>query len=66
MSQQVNHLKAQKGQSAVEYLFLVAAVILVILAFLNPTGAFRNTVETSVNQDVEMVDVMVNEFNILP
>ena len=66
MENQLSKSRSLKAQSAVEYLFLVAAVILVILAFLNPSGVFRNTVETSLNQDIDMVDVMVNEFNVLP
>ncbi len=66
MNKESNPSNPPKGHSAVEYMFLVAAVILVILFFLNPFGAFRNTVEWQLNTDVDMIDRMVNEFNILP
>ena len=36
---------AAKGQSAIEYLLLWAAVITVLIVFLNPSGPFRGVVE---------------------
>ena len=34
--------RKRKGQSTLEYIILVTAVIAIILVFLGPTGIFRN------------------------
>ena len=46
--------KSRHGQNVVEYLLLTTAVILVLIYFLGPSGAFRghmvSTLDTSFNQ----------------
>lgn len=45
----------QKAQSTIEYFLLVAAVVSVIIVFLNVSGVYRNTVEKTVNAPVDLV-----------
>ena len=50
--------KKRKGQSTLEYIVLVTAIIAVILVFLGPTGLFRSrlnqTLDTATNQMTNM------------
>ena len=56
-------LKSKRAQSTFEYILLVAAVIVVLIVFLNPTGIFRNTVERTLNGTVNQLNDMVNSIN---
>lgn len=56
-------VRSTKGQSVFEYIILLAAVIIVLLVFLNPTGAFRFTVENVLNGTVDQLNTMVNAIN---
>ena len=47
-----------QGQSAIEYLLLLTAVITVLIVFLNPSGSFRGVVETTINAPANIVDTM--------
>ena len=51
----MNH-KTQQGQSTIEYFLLVAAVVGVLIVFLNVSGSFRNTVEKTVNAPVDLIE----------
>ena len=39
----------KRGQNIIEYLLLVAAVCVVVIVFLGPTGPFRAALENSFN-----------------
>ena len=43
-------LKNKRGQSTLEYIILVTAVVAVLLVFLGPSGIFRSTYNTTLNQ----------------
>ncbi len=51
-------IRNTNGQSAIEYLLLLAAVITVLIVFLNPSGSFKGVVETTVNAPADIVDSM--------
>lgn len=57
----INH----KGQSTFEYVLTVAAVLVVVVVFLNPGGAFRGVVEKTMNNAVDSINLMVNSINLL-
>ena len=40
-------MKDRKGQNVVEYILLVAAVVVVFILFLGPNGPFKKAVENS-------------------
>ena len=50
--------KNKKGQSTLEYIILVTAVVAIILVFLGPTGIFRSrlnaTLDTASNGMIDM------------
>ena len=50
----MNH-KTLQGQSTVEYFILVAAVVAVIIVFLNISGSYRNSVQETVNAPVDLI-----------
>ncbi len=54
------------AQSAVEYLVLSAAVLTVLIIFLNPFGNFRNNLEQQLNGSVDLLDAMVDDINVIP
>ncbi len=53
-------LKNKKGQSTLEYILLVAAVVAVLVTFLGPGGTFStnlgNTLEKSTNDMLNMAN----------
>ena len=53
-------LKNKKGQSTVEYILLVTAVIAVIIVFVNgqQKGSFQQTLNSTLNQATEDMDTM--------
>ena len=53
------------GQSAIEYLLLLTAVISVLIIFLNPSGPFKANVETMINGPANILDHMART-TILP
>ena len=54
--------KNKTGQSVIEYLLLVSAVIIVLIIFLNPSSFFRNTVENALNSSVNQLEDMANNL----
>ncbi len=56
--------KSKKGQSTVEYIILVAAVIGTLIVFLGPTGPFKGsfnkTLETGTNGMTELANRLSN------
>ncbi len=56
--------KNPKGQSAFEYVLMVAGVLVVLVVFLNPGGAFRGAVEKVMNNAVDSINLMVNSINL--
>ncbi len=42
-------LKNKRGQSTLEYIILVTAVVAVLLVFLGPSGIFRSTYNSTLN-----------------
>ena len=55
--------KNRKGQSTLEYIILVTAVIAVLIVFLNPTtGMFSTTVNASYNQVVNGINTWTNKL----
>jgi len=53
----------KKAQSTFEYIALVAAVLVVLIVFLNPSGPFRNTVERLLNQSINQISDVTNSLN---
>ena len=50
----------QQGQNVIEYLILLVSCIVVFLVFLNPSGLFKNQMETIVNQTVNQLEDMAS------
>ncbi len=38
-----------RGQNIIEYVLIVAVVIVILIAFLGPTGIFRSTMDDTLN-----------------
>ena len=55
-------LKNKRGQSTLEYIILVTAVIAVLLVFLGPTGFFQKTFNVTLNQVTETMNMMANRY----
>ena len=53
-------LKNKRGQTTLEYLILVTAVIAALLAFLGPTGVFRSVLGNAL---VDVSDGITNQAN---
>ncbi|MDO8675286.1 MAG: hypothetical protein Q7K71_04115 [Candidatus Omnitrophota bacterium] len=51
-----------KGQSTVEYILLVTAVIAVIILFTGPGGAFRNKLSDTINKTTDGMEDMANRL----
>jgi hypothetical protein len=52
-------VKHKKGQSTLEYIILVTAVIVVIISFLvSPTSPFKRTLNSTLNDAVTYVGTM--------
>jgi hypothetical protein len=51
--------RKRKGQSTLEYIILVTAVIVVIISFLvSPSSPFKNQLNTTLNDTVGHLDTM--------
>ena len=60
LKRNTNLRKKKKGQSTVEYIILVAAVLAVIIVFLKPNGVFstalNDTLKTGTNGMLDMAN----------
>jgi len=54
--------KKKRGQSTVEYLVLVAAIIAALLLFLKPGGTFQNKFTETLNSATDGMDEMANRL----
>jgi len=54
---------SREGQSIFEYIIFLTAVILVLLVFLGTNGFFKKKLESSLNQAVNSINVMVDKIN---
>ncbi len=54
--------KQKKGQSTVEYVILVAAVLTVLLIFLKPNGIFHQAVNGSLSDGTETMENMTGRL----
>ncbi len=52
----------KKGQSTVEYIVLVTAVIAVILVFLGSGGIFQSALNTTLNQGTASMQLLANRL----
>jgi len=57
-----NPQKRKKGQSTIEYIILVAAIIGALLAFL--PGTFRNAYEATLNSGTNGMEDMANRLQL--
>ena len=62
--------KNKKGQSTLEYIILVTAVVAIILVFLGPTGIFRSrlnqTLDSATNTMVNMAGRVSTAYPLSP
>ena len=54
--------KKRKGQSTVEYLVVVAAVLAVLLVFLGPSGIFRTTYNATLAKGTSSMTDLANRL----
>lgn len=55
-------LRKKKGQSTVEYVVLVTAVIVIILAFLKPGGGFQQALNKTFTDATNGMEDMANRL----
>lgn len=55
-------LKNKRGQSTLEYIILVTAVVAVLLVFLGPSGFFQTTVNTTLKDVSGVMNMMSNRY----
>jgi competence protein ComGC len=54
--------KKRKGQSTIEYLILVAAIIAALFIFLKPGGVFQNAFNETINTGTEGMQNMAGRL----
>ena len=61
-----NHIipkkRKKKGQSTVEYIILVAAILAALIAFLAPNGVFQNAFKDTVTTGTNGMQEMANRL----
>ena len=62
MIKKVRTKQKRKGQSTVEYIVLVAAVIAVVFLFLKPGGLFQNTLNGSLKASANTMNTISNRL----
>ena len=55
--------RKQKGQSTLEYIILVAAVIAIIIAFLAPNGPFRTRLNSTLQSSADTLGNFSTRLN---
>lgn len=55
-------LKNKKGQSTLEYIILVTAVIAILLVFLGPSGVFRKAYNSTLGDVTSVMNKMSNRY----
>ena len=60
VAKQTQHKK--KGQSTLEYIILVTAVVAILLAFLAPGGIFRGAVQNTFQQGTNGMENMAGRL----
>lgn len=58
----INSKPRKKGQSTVEYVILVAAVLTAILLFLGPGGVFQRQLNDSMSQGTDAMSNMAGRL----
>jgi uncharacterized protein (UPF0333 family) len=57
-------LKNKRGQSTLEYIILMTAVVVVIIAFvISPNSPFKTAMNTTLNSGTQMMMSMGNQIN---
>lgn len=60
-------MKNGKGQNIIEYILMMAAVIVVFLIFLNPhSGPVKNSLERTLNSTVDKIANITAQINLQP
>ena len=62
LKRNVNYKPKRKGQSTVEYIILVAAVIAALIVFLAPNGPFKNAFSNTLSTGTNGMDDMANRL----
>ena len=57
-------MRNSNGQNVVEYLLLVAGVLIVAILFLGKNGPFHKGIEGVLNGTVEQINNLQNEINL--
>lgn len=58
-----NLQRKKKGQSTLEYIILVTAVIAIIIIFLGPSGIFRSAYNKTLTYGTNGMDSMANKLS---
>lgn len=56
-------MNTRKGQSAIEYILLVACFIAFLIFFLSPNGPMYSTIDTNINKTVDQIGQMAISTN---
>ena len=58
----MNRTRNHKGQSTLEYILLVTAVVVVALAYLGSTGGFQSTVKGTMSGSTDKMKSFVDSW----
>ena len=53
---------SRQAQSTIEYILVVAAVIIVVAGFLSPPGPFRRAVDNSLSKTVDRINALADDI----
>ena len=56
----------RSGQSTIEYILLLAAIIIVCIFFLRKGGPMNSAVDNVLNGSFNMINMLATETNIIP
>ncbi len=63
LKKDINVKKRKKGQSTVEYIILVAAVIGILIVFLSDTGPFRKAFNATLSEGINGMTNMAKRLS---